>query len=196
MNANNKNSQLILAAILMEGLLILIWGIWRAFTDYNYIFNLNIQSTLYGLLAVVPLLLLNFCLFLNNPRGIFKSFTEEIIKPLCRNISFSGSIFISLAAGICEELFFRDFLFSVVNHVSNIYLAILINSLAFGVVHFIGHLKKYWSLAILYTLIGVFFSLLLLWSQSLITVIIAHAIYDFLAINLVRKRLSLSTEPL
>ncbi|HUR31123.1 MAG TPA: type II CAAX endopeptidase family protein [Saprospiraceae bacterium] len=107
-------------------------------------------------------------------------------------------VFLALAAGIGEEIIFRGFLiqyfiFWAGNNLSGILIASVISSLLFAFLH--GY--QGWSSMIKIFLFALLFSAIFIFSQSLLLVIIIHAIIDtmsgFISIYLV-KRISEESE--
>jgi membrane protease YdiL (CAAX protease family) len=95
---------------------------------------------------------------------------------------------VSLAAGLGEELLFRGLvqagLSNLIGGEYGPWIALAIAAALFGVCHWLNT-----TYAILATVAGLYFGLLLLWTGSLWTPIVAHAAYDFVAlIYLVRPR--------
>lgn len=86
---------------------------------------------------------------------------------------------LSIAAGFCEEVTFRGFLFNAVESISNSDVALVSSSLLFGLAH-----SPVWGAdAILESILGGVFGLEYVMSgHNLAVPIITHALYDFLTI--------------
>ena len=86
-------------------------------------------------------------------------------------------IFVSIAAGICEELVFRGYLqrqfWGLTRSLS---LALLLQSLIFG----FGHIYQGWKPALVTAIYGLVFGLVAAWRRSIIPGAIAHAVVDIL----------------
>lgn len=106
---------------------------------------------------------------------------SDLLQRLLRGAALWQLFVIALAAGIGEEVLFRGLLqaglaqllpdsFALVG-------SLLIASVVFGLCHYLSH--TYFALA---TLAGVYFGLVMLLSGSLLPAIIAHALYDFIAL--------------
>ena len=101
-------------------------------------------------------------------------FKEGIVEPLSRALSFRGALYVSLLAGLGEELFFRGVLLP--------YTGLIFSSILFSVAHFLVEVKKYIFIASVYAGIGLLFGILFEYTGTLIVPIIFHVLYDFLAI--------------
>ena len=86
--------------------------------------------------------------------------------------------FLSLSAGVCEEIIFRGFLLYLIYAIFPdipLLLVILITSLLFGISHFYQRLQGVIGTAVF----GVFFMCLFLVTDSLILPMLLHFFYDF-----------------
>ena len=89
-----------------------------------------------------------------------------------------GIIAIAIIPGFCEEYFFRGVLQKNLNLLlKNAHIAILLSSLLFSAFHlqFYGFFPRFF--------LGVFFGYLFYWSGSLMYPVIAHALNNFLSLN-------------
>jgi CAAX protease family protein len=132
-----------------------------------------------GAIATVPMLLVFFaCLrWPVGPLRRIKQLSEEIIKPLFASCSVSDLALVALAAGLGEEMLFRGLLQAYLVHWLPIWPAIVIASVVFGLLHLITP-----TYAVLATLIGVYLGWLFVATDNLLAVVVAHAVYDFLAL--------------
>ena len=106
---------------------------------------------------------------------------NEILIPLAGKLSLSSICLISVMAGVGEELFFRGLLDQL--------LGIFLSASLFGLIHFLGSLKRFYLVCVLYILIGLLFSLTVqALMGNLVVVIIAHALLDLLALFKIRKK--------
>jgi membrane protease YdiL (CAAX protease family) len=89
-------------------------------------------------------------------------------------------IFTALTAGVVEELLFRGYLFSRLQFIfNNSYLAVIISSLLFGLIHFgYGTVQN----VVIPTFIGFAFALFYNRYKSIMVLIIAHFLYDLILI--------------
>ena len=80
-----------------------------------------------------------------------------------------------IVAPICEEIIFRGFIFKVILEKINLFYAIIINSIFFGLIHFEP------STIIPASILGVSLTLIRYKSESLLLAIIIHALHNLLA---------------
>ena len=171
------------------GLGILGWLIgWLAGVPLLEQFSSNLFDGLLGIAAAIPL----FGIFLILVRssapalnGLRRS-VREVIQPMFRGCGLIELAFVSVAAGVGEETLFRGALQAATGRWLGPIAALLLTSASFGLLH---------PLSKMYVLIAFGFGLYLgvcwLASGSLLVVVVAHALYDFLALAyLVRTRLS------
>jgi membrane protease YdiL (CAAX protease family) len=86
-------------------------------------------------------------------------------------------VFISILAGLGEEMFFRGWLQPYLVQYIDTVPALLLASLLFGLFHPISLVYVLFA-----TLFGLYLGLLLLVTDNLLPPIIAHAFYDFVAL--------------
>jgi membrane protease YdiL (CAAX protease family) len=143
-------------------------------------FDWTWQAVLWGIGATIPLLLL-FFLFFRWPIGPLKRiqrFSEDVIRPLLAPCSLIDLLGISVLAGLGEEMFFRGVLQEAFSGWFNVYVGVIVASLLFGVMHFIT-----FTYAVLAALMGAYLGCVLRYAdQNLLTVIITHALYDFVVL--------------
>lgn len=136
--------------------------------------------------ATLPLLLI-FLLCVHWPIGPLariKTFAEEIIKPLFGPCSLFDLAAIALLAGLGEEMLFRGVLQVVFGRRLDNWSALALASLLFGLLHAITP-----TYAVLATLMGAYLGWLFMRSDNLLVPILAHTLYDVVAlIYLVRSR--------
>jgi hypothetical protein len=89
---------------------------------------------------------------------------------------------ISVLAGFGEEMLFRGLLQSLFTQWLGFWFGVLIANLFFGLAHLITP-----AYAVIATLMGVYLGCLWVGSDNLLTPIVAHAVYDFLALVYVVK---------
>lgn len=106
------------------------------------------------------------------------------------NIEYSWSIGTSFAAGICEEIAFRGFLFWQLSSMTSIVPAILITNLAFGLCHF-GTGFKNASLAFG---LGVLLSIIYWYTGSLWIPMIIHVLTDIYSMTKGKRYFDQNTE--
>jgi membrane protease YdiL (CAAX protease family) len=141
------------------------------------------RDLLWGLAATAPLM--GVLLLEENP--LWRSLTDlkdqvsGMLHGLLCGSTHTQLFILALLAGLGEELLFRGLLQTGLAHLLPARFALLgsllIASLLFGACHYLSH--TYFVLA---TLAGLYFGLLMIVSGSIIPPIIAHALYDFIAL--------------
>jgi hypothetical protein len=147
------------------------------------------EACVWGVLATIPMLL-GLLVIEWIPWRIFRDVEDVIdrlVVPLFARCSAWQLAVVSLSAGVGEELLFRglfqDGLARWLGPPHGVWVALLVASLAFGLCHYLTA-----GYAILATLIGVYLGGLLIWTDNLLTPVVAHGLYDFCAlIYLVRR---------
>jgi CAAX protease family protein len=110
----------------------------------------------------------------------------EQIGPALAGCSVAELVLLAVAAGVSEEVLFRGVLQTGLARVVPAWLALLVASAAFGLVHFAS--RTYAAVA---GVIGVYLGTLLLVQGSLLTPIVTHTLYDFVALlYLTRRRIA------
>ena len=189
-NSSSSTQKFLILAIVSE-LALLALGVLLIWLFALQIPNeYSFEMILRGIWATGPIFAFNLGVFfvLANPqRGKkYREFLEDIIIPLCRNFNFISALIVSLAAGFCEEIFFRGVLNTLLAGWFGNLIGFGIGSFIFAYVHFLGRAVYYWQLVLFYFLFGFYFSVLVWKYQSLYPAIVAHAFYNYLIILLVR----------
>jgi len=118
---------------------------------------------------------------------VFNKFTQmpdlmQKLHYLFRHFTWPQIVIISLMAGLGEELLFRGFIQTHAVSIFNPFIGIVVASLLFGVVH---------ALSKIYILVtfgmGVILGSVYFYLDSLILVIVIHAVYDVLAFAILVK---------
>lgn len=134
-----------------------------------------------GVLAALPMLAA-LAAALRWPVGplarIERFFTKEI-RPVLGNRRWSDLALISLAAGIGEEMLFRGVLQGALGRWLGPAPGLAVASLLFGLLHPITV-----TYVIIAGLMGAYLGGIWLLNGNLLTVMVAHAVYDFLALIL------------
>jgi len=143
----------------------------------------NLADIAWGLLATIPMLGLLVIVetVTWGPLLRFRKTVEELIPSLFSRTSVLELALISLAAGIGEEMLFRGFLQTAMqqwlDYPEGKWIALGAASLVFGVCHWLTP-----TYAVFATLIGLYLGALLISSETLVVPIVAHALYDFIAL--------------
>jgi uncharacterized protein len=137
------------------------------------------QGTLWGVLAMFPLLAMFWWLIHTAWPAArrLREQVERLILELFPESSIPQMIAVALAAGIGEELLFRGVLQAIIARWTTPLLGITIASLIFGMFHALSPL--YFVLA---TAVGGYFGWIVLAGQSLLPAIVAHVLYDCVAL--------------
>ncbi len=139
----------------------------------------SLTSALIGILAAIPPFLF-FLWTLNSSLHVFsrhKELMESLLRPFFANWSVFQLALISVCAGISEEAFFRGAVQGSLADRVGTSLALVLASVVFGAAHLIT-----WTYAIIATFIGLYLGLLWIWTGNLLTPMITHAVYDFVAL--------------
>lgn len=145
--------------------------------------NLGWSSVAFGVLGgaltylVVFIITRQYLLSLRSMRDLML-----MLSSLFRNFSWPAIIFISAMAGISEELLLRGLLQHYLVEFTNPAFGIIVASLVFGLMHYLSRLYVVVTFAL-----GLAFGVAYHVSDSLLLVIIAHAVYDVLAFALLVK---------
>ena len=141
------------------------------------------RDAAWGAVAALPMLGM-FWLAWRWPAGslaeIKKYCIEELI-PVFRDCGWHDLALIALVAGIGEELLFRGTIQAALSRWLGLWPGLAVASLLFGLLHPIT--PTYVAIA---TLLGAYLGAIWIATGNLLTVIIAHAIYDFVALVILR----------
>lgn len=179
MSVTNIARQVIYLGVVFE-LLLGVLGLFICwYLAIPILSSINMLSVLFALAMVLLLLAFQVPLYflLRTFPRLFRGsrqFVKEVLEPFCGQLSYTQALLVSLGAGIGEELFFRAALLP--------WLGILISSALFAVVHFGMAAHRYPLFICCYFLISLGFSFQYLLTGDIFSVILAHALYDFLAI--------------
>lgn len=187
-----RQARFLLAAFLFEGLLSvgaigLGWlvGIspWYRAPGETFGVELLARDLLWGLAATAPLV----AVLLLEEHPLWRSLTDlkDQVSGLLHRLLHAATLpqlfILALLAGLGEELLFRGLLQTGLAHLLPARFALvgslLIASIIFGACHYLSH--TYFVLA---TVAGLYFGLLMIVSGSIVPPIIAHALYDFVAL--------------
>jgi membrane protease YdiL (CAAX protease family) len=137
-----------------------------------------------GVLAALPMLAL-FLLGQKWPVGPFRSvkrFFDDEARPLLAGCHWSDLVLMSVAAGVGEEMLFRGVFQAVLSRWLGPGPGCGAASLLFGLLHPItpGYI-------VLAALLGAYLGGVWMFTGNLLTVMVAHALYDFLALLLLLR---------
>lgn len=168
-------------ALLVEGSLIAVALVLSWVFDQPPLgeFAVEPSAIAWGIAATVPMLLLFFILRA-IPWSILvrlRSIVDRQVLPLFRGWSVWDLASLSLVAGVAEEMLFRGVIQDVIARATGPLWALLIASVIFGAVHTITP-----AYAVVATLLGLWLGGVYLYTGNLLAAMIAHALYDFLAL--------------
>src|SRR5262249_7347214 len=173
--------QLMILAVLFEGgmvagALLLGWLTGVSFWERLWWDSLHLAL---GIAAALPLLLLLilFSPLSWGPLERIRRFVDEVVRPLFRRCTLLDFVIICVLAGAGEELLFRGFVQDALAAEYGPWTALVAASLLFGLLHPIT-----FTYVVLAALAGAYFGRLYLASGNLLVPIVAHALYDFVAL--------------
>lgn len=146
-------------------------------------FSSPITDVLFGVGAAVVTYALMYLVYLYGGK-VSVQLTADIKKMRYHFAGYSWSklILIAALAGVGEELLFRVALQTWFAQSINIYLAVFVPALIFGLLHFISFI--YFIVA---TLMGLVFGFAYYFSQSVAFIMIWHGVYDLIALAVLVK---------
>ncbi len=175
-----------LAIAVEGGLIVVAWCAgWAVGQLPLELFFWDTHEALLGLAATLPMLALFFaCLrWPIGPLKSMKEFCERVIRPMmapCTLLDLAG---ISLLAGLGEEMLFRGvFHAAFATWTGNVWMGLVLASVLFGLCHAITT-----AYTVLATVLGAYLGWLFLHTGNLLPSILAHAVYDFIALVILVK---------
>jgi membrane protease YdiL (CAAX protease family) len=174
-------SRVVVRAVLLEGglaPLALIVG-WLLGQPPLLGFSWSVRDAAIGVVAVVPLLglLLIVLRWPIAPLARIRRFLAEEVRPLLGACNWRDLALISLAAGVGEELLFRGAIQGAISRWLGPGPGIAAASLLFGLLHPITS-----TYVVLAGLMGAYLGIVWVLNGNLLTVMIAHGLYDFIAL--------------
>ena len=171
-------------AVLVEGGLLLVA------MALAWLFNVNVKQQLpadraalgwalgRGLVATLPMLALFFWLYHSSLPALrrLRDQVEWLVGELFPVGSRAQFALVAVLAGVGEELLFRGVLQSLLVGWTTPFVGLVLGSLLFGLAHALS--RMYFLLA---TLIGFYLGALVMQTDDLVAPMVAHALYDFLA---------------
>lgn len=168
------------------GLLLLAWGLgqWLGVSPGQHLYP-TVGDVVWGLLVTVPLVLvLVWVLRSSVPavRDLVKLVNQQV-GPLVARCTLLELGCLAAVAGISEEILFRGVLQPALGRWLPESGALVIASLVFGLVHAASRVY-----ALFAALMGLYLGAVFLLRNSLIPPILAHSLYDFVALGVVAAR--------
>ena len=144
-------------------------------------FALDLDAFLWGLAASVPMIAFAAaCMrWPIGPLARIKEFLNRELAPILEGCEGPDLALVSVAAGVGEEMLFRGVIQGALSRLLGPGLGIALASLLFGLLHPISP-----SYMVLTALLGGYLGLVWVGTGNLLTVIVAHAVYDFVALML------------
>lgn len=144
-----------------------------------------------GLLATLPMLAI-FWLLVNSNWPMLRQLREQV-EWLVGEMFPGGSIaqfaMVAVLAGVGEELLFRGVLQTKVGDWTTPVVGVVIVSLLFGLAHALS--KLYFLFAVT---VGVFLGWMALKYNDLVAPMVAHGVYDFVALTYLSRRTALPVD--
>jgi membrane protease YdiL (CAAX protease family) len=177
-----QRQTIVLTAVLLElGLAVLATVLgWLLGKPPLQQFSWGSDGALWGVAAAVPMVVVFFVLHTwpVGPLRRIRRFGEEVIRPLFAPCTVVDLLGISVLAGIGEEMLFRGLLqVGCAQWFGSLPLAILVGAVLFGVVHAITL-----TYALLAALAGAYLGIVFAATGNLLSAIVAHTVYDFVAL--------------
>jgi membrane protease YdiL (CAAX protease family) len=160
---------LLLAMILAWFLAMPLWSTWR----WDWI------DLARGLGGTIPMLLM-FAWLMRAPAPALRRIREFIERALCpalRDWNAAQLLAISVLAGLAEEALFRALVQGAIAEAWGPAPALVLASVLFGICHWITP-----AYALIAGLMGCYLGGLWWWSGNLLAPVVAHAVYDFVAL--------------
>ncbi len=132
-----------------------------------------------GIAATLPMLLV-FWLLVNSKRPILRELRDQVdwlIREMFPTASIPQFAMVATLAGVGEELLFRGALQTKLGDWSTPIIGLLVTSLLFGLAHALS--KLYFAFAVI---VGAFLGWLAYRYHDLVAPMVAHGLYDFLAL--------------
>src|SRR4051794_4376194 len=132
-----------------------------------------------GLLATLPMLII-FWLLVNSNWPMMRQLRQQVqwlIDEMFTSRSIAQFAMVATLAGVGEELLFRGALQSILGSWTSPLIGLLITSLLFGLAHALSKLYFLFAVAV-----GVFLGWMTLYYHDLVAPMVAHGVYDFIAL--------------
>ncbi len=175
---------LISAGVFEGGMLAVAFAVgWIVGIDPTAMLRWNSRDFLFGLAATIPMLLLLVICMLSSSAGMtqIRKFLRDTIGVFlvqCRPLDL---VLLALLAGVCEEIFFRGFLYAWISDWNPV-LAVMVTNLLFGLAHAVTPVY-----AMLAAFLGLYLTALVAADSTpnLLIPLTAHSLYDLIAFYVV-----------
>jgi membrane protease YdiL (CAAX protease family) len=138
----------------------------------------------YGILATMPMVPLLVAMLMCQWRPIawLRRLVSRFVQQLFGRAPLWQLAVVSLAAGFGEEVLFRGAIQPLAVSYTSPSLGVAIASLLFGLVH-----AASWTYFWLAAGVGAYLGILAQWRGEIVSAMVAHALYDFVALTLVAR---------
>ena len=174
-------SQFLTSAGIFEGAVLLVAFVGGWLTGVNPTAKLfwSLRDLGLGVIATGPMLVLLMLCLLSRARGLVqvREFVRDTVGPFLSECRWYDIVLLALLAGVCEEAFFRGFLFLWIQEWNPV-LAVMVTNLLFGLAH--AATAVY---AMLAAFLGLYLTALIATdpTPNLLIPITAHSLYDLIA---------------
>jgi membrane protease YdiL (CAAX protease family) len=185
-----KRGSILLVAIISEVILVVLAYTIAFGLSLDIAWNPSFRSIIIGATAALPLLIGNHLLWRwteRNPDSIYARFSREVVVPLCQRVTPVQAFWIGILSGIGEEALFRGSINLAVIRTGGLWIALVVSSVTFACIHFIGSFKRYGGMIPLYSAVGGVLWLVWFLTDSLAAAAATHATYNFIAIIAIRR---------
>jgi CAAX protease family protein len=168
-------------ALLALTLVVLLWWFYkhRAFSGLGLIWS-PVPAFVAAITIVSAAVTLSFLLLNRIARSVMRrpglkwklSTAPELLPRTTQELRLF--LFMSLCAGMCEEILFRGYLIWYLGTILNTHMAVVLSSVIFGIGHAYQGLKGIFII----TPVGLIFAMLYLWSGSIWAPVILHIAID------------------
>ena len=179
-----KNSAFAMGVLFEAGLGLLGVGFaWLVGISLQERLQPSQASVVRGLLAALPMFVMLAYIMLSRwpCMAEIRQHVETLTRALFAEANIAEVALMSLAAGVGEELLFRGALQPWIASWTTPWIALAVVSLMFGLAHAVS--DAYFYIA---TAIGAYWGWLAMAYDDLVAPLVAHAVYDFIAILVVR----------
>jgi membrane protease YdiL (CAAX protease family) len=178
-------------AVVVEGGLVLValalaWAFGVSLRDQFPASGISLVYALVrGLVATLPMLVLLWAL-VNSKWPALRQLRDQVewlVREMFPTSSAPEFAMIAILAGVGEELLFRGVMQTKLIEWTSPYIGILLASLLFGLAHALSATYLIFAITV-----GVFLGWLALHFNDLVAPMLAHGLYDFLALLYVSRR--------
>lgn len=173
-------------AVVFEAVLLLVAvGIgWLVSVDPFANLFLTIEGLVAGVAATIPPVVALWLLHQSESDRIqrFIELIHELVGPMFRRTNLAEVVALAMMAGLAEEVLFRGLLQDGLAGVLGWLPALLLSSAIFGLVHWVTPLYAFLAMVI-----GLYLGGLYVVTGNLLVPIVAHALYDVVALRYLMK---------